>query len=252
MRFEPLKVWPSPVENSTVCLRRTLAVAVNMLALAACSTGDERSRDAALSGANDAGAPPDAPAEVASSLDEADAAGANVGFSDDAPQVTVDAAVADTSLERQPDVAPDHGGSVWIAAPVAPTTGSGCSDASYVSFNEEYQKWIAIILCTPVRYKVLMAVTKEGPYLDIGDLGGSGQDQCELVNPEFTLPDEDDIKSGGCATCQLGPFRNPGDTQPGPPGWSRSRLDESFVPVVAWPKHNMFTPAWLECGIALP
>jgi hypothetical protein len=32
---------------------------------------------------------------------------------------------------------------------------------------------------------------------------GHGQDHCELVNPAFTIPNED-ITSGGCTSCSVG------------------------------------------------
>jgi hypothetical protein len=72
------------------------------------------------------------------------------------------------------------------------------------------------------------------------------------VNPAFTIPNEDDITSGGCTACALGPYSNPGNTQPGPPGYSRARFGDQFLFQPSWPMFNLYTPGWYECGIALP
>jgi hypothetical protein len=53
-------------------------------------------------------------------------------------------------------------------------------------------------------YKLHLSATRDGSVLEIADDAGYGQDHCELVNPAFTIPDEDDIQSGGSTDCSLG------------------------------------------------
>jgi hypothetical protein len=56
------------------------------------------------------------------------------------------------------------------------------------------------------------------------DLAGHGQDHCELIQPGFQLPNEDDITSGGCLACATSynlPIENV-------PAYGRAFLGDSF------------------------
>jgi hypothetical protein len=147
---------------------------------------------------------------------------------------------------------PDTGTSstTWNPATVTATVGqeTPCTNSGFVRWSPPYQKWIAVSLCTATRYKIFLGEAQGGPFYSIGDFAGNGQDHCELVNPAFTIPNEDDITSGGCTTCALGPYINPVGTI----GYSRARFGEQFTFQPVWPMFNLYTPTWYECGIALP
>jgi hypothetical protein len=78
-----------------------------------------------------------------------------------------------------------------------------CSGPSFRRFDPRYGLWVGLVSCDP-GYRFYLAESEEGPFLPAADGGGHGQDLCELVDPTFTLPLEDDITSGGCTTCSTG------------------------------------------------
>ena len=65
-----------------------------------------------------------------------------------------------------------------------------CAGATRKIFNQKYQKWIKVVTCSTSQYDIFMGETESGPFFKIGDLAGHGQDHCELLNEDFTLPDE--------------------------------------------------------------
>jgi hypothetical protein len=160
-----------------------------------------------------------------------------------------DAEPADT---ESPDLGPPDTGTssiTWSPTTFSSTTGeSACSGSSFVRWLPSYQKWVAVILCTPDRYKIFLGEDSAGPFYSMGDYAGNGQDHCELVNPAFTIPNEDDITSGGCTTCALGPYVNPVGSR----GYSRARFGDPFTYEAVWPMFNLYTPTWYQCGVNLP
>jgi hypothetical protein len=77
-----------------------------------------------------------------------------------------------------------------------------CDGAQYVTFLEGQGLYLGVQLCgEPTTYRLYLAEEASGPFLPATDTSGHGQDQCELLNPDFTLPNSDDITSGGCSTC---------------------------------------------------
>lgn len=122
-----------------------------------------------------------------------------------------------------------------------------CYGERYVSFSQAYSKWVGVILCDANRYKIFLGESQEGKFFEIGDNSGHGQDHCELVNPAFTIPNDDDIKSG-CSACDI-------STELAPPlvgeGYTRSQFGEPFTfetPV----SPQSYTSTWYECGVAIP
>ena len=87
-----------------------------------------------------------------------------------------------------------------------------CAGARFVRYMDEYSLWVGAVLCNPSRYKLFLGTAKNGTFYQIGDYAGNGQDHCEMVNDVFSIPNEDDVQSGGCAACALGPliFSDPG------------------------------------------
>lgn len=174
------------------------------------------------------------------------------GVAFDAEPADAEPADAEPADVDPPDLGtPDTGTSSvsWSPTTFTSTTGeSACSGSSFVRWLPSYQKWVAVILCTPDRYKIFMGEDAAGPFHSIGDFAGNGQDHCELVNPAFTIPNEDDITSGGCTTCALGPFINPVGSR----GYSRARFGDPFTYEPVWPMFNLYTPTWYQCGVNLP
>jgi hypothetical protein len=123
-----------------------------------------------------------------------------------------------------------------------------CAGERYVKYDTKYAKWVGVILCSPTKYKIFLADAQAMPFHQIGDFAGNGQDHCELVNTAFTLPNEDDITSGGCATCALGTMVNPVGTQ----GYSRAKLGEPFQDQPTWPMYNLYSVTWYTCGVSIP
>jgi hypothetical protein len=133
---------------------------------------------------------------------------------------------------------------VMFAAPTS------CNGAKYVREFPAYQLWVGAILCSPTRYKLFLSSAKNGTFHQIGDFAGHGQDHCELVNLGFSIPNEDDITSGGCAACATGPMIW-SDAALGP-GWSRATYGECFTYEPSWPQFNLHSVEWYECGVTIP
>jgi hypothetical protein len=141
------------------------------------------------------------------------------------------------------------GGDAWESHSFdAAESNTPCAGERYVKYLPTYSKWVGVVLCTPNRYKIFLGESKEGTFYETGDDNGHGQDQCELVNPEFTISNDDDIKSGGCSACDI-------SNDFAPPlvgkGYTRSGFGEQFAfetPVSA----GAYTSTWYECGVAIP
>jgi len=78
-----------------------------------------------------------------------------------------------------------------------------CSGPTFRRFDATYDLWVGLVSCG-AGYRFYLSDQKEGPYLPAADGAGHGQDLCELVNPAFVLPNEDDISSGDCSGCSIG------------------------------------------------
>ena len=123
----------------------------------------------------------------------------------------------------------------------------------YIRFDEGYGLFVGVALCSATRYKIYLGASAEGVFHEIGDYAGHGQDHCELVNAAFTIPDEDDITSGGCTSCQTSAeagewYLNPVGSQ----GYSRANHGQPFSFESVWPEYNLYTVSWYECGVAIP
>lgn len=130
---------------------------------------------------------------------------------------------------------------------------SPCEGDRYIRFDEGYGLYVGVALCSSTRYKIYLGASPDGVFQQIGDFAGHGQDHCELVNPAFAIPNEDDITSGGCGACQTSVeggewYMNPVGTQ----GYSRATFGAPFEFVSAWPEYNLYTASWYECGVAIP
>ncbi|PTL75159.1 hypothetical protein DAT35_56195 [Vitiosangium sp. GDMCC 1.1324] len=121
-----------------------------------------------------------------------------------------------------------------------------CSGDRYVRYVPKYNKWVGAELCESNRYKLYMSSSETGTYYEIADYAGHGQDHCELVNSQFTLPNEDDITSGGCTTCALGNLLDP----IGVPVYARGYFGEAFNLVTSVDWGDLTTDSY-RCGISI-
>jgi hypothetical protein len=147
---------------------------------------------------------------------------------------------------------PPPGPASWEPHPFADAgADTPCTGDRYVRFHEGYGKYVGVSLCSAGRYKIFLGESLDGLFYQVGDYAGHGQDHCELVNPGFTIPDEDDITSGcaGCATsAETSWYQNPVGTE----GYSRGYFGEGFAFEPVWPEYNLYTVAWYECGVSVP
>lgn len=140
------------------------------------------------------------------------------------------------------------------------TTTSGCAGGmTFVQYNAKYGKWVGAELCSADTYKLYLSATKGGVYAPIADDSGDGQDHCELVNPDFTIPNDDDITSGTCADCTNTPYEPwswPGDLSV----YVRGGFGQSFAfeKWLKWedpsgdPISPHITSSTYSCGVSIP
>ncbi len=128
-----------------------------------------------------------------------------------------------------------------------------CGGSTRVMHNAKYGKWIKVVRCSPQRYDLLMGSTKAGPFYKIGDGGGHGQDHCELVNPSFTITNDDTITSGSCKSCKV---KGVGNVQglsglKGSSVYHRSSFGKPFKLTPVSATVGIHTSCWYECGVSL-
>jgi hypothetical protein len=122
-----------------------------------------------------------------------------------------------------------------------------CTGERYVRFDKRYGKWVGAVLCDARSYKLYMSESPEETFLEIADYAGHGQDHCELVNPEFTIPNEDDIKSGGCTACSVSDLIDIN----GAPVYARGVFGQPFERVTSRFWADLTTNRY-SCGVSIP
>jgi hypothetical protein len=148
---------------------------------------------------------------------------------------------------------PDSTSSGWRRYPFASpeSVETPCTGDRFIKYSMTYSKWVGVSLCSATRYKIFLGDDPSSSFYEIGDYAGHGQDHCELVNPAFRIPNEDDVTSGGCVTCDIDSehvFEPPVGSQ----GWSRAVFGEPFEFEASWPEFNLYTAHWYECGVRIP
>ncbi len=138
--------------------------------------------------------------------------------------------------------------SAWEPAMFTTHDQPSCTGARYVRYDDHYQAWIGAIQCGSAdRYKLYMSEQRDAAFLQIADFAGHGQDHCELVNPGFTIPDEDDITSGGCTACSVADLIDVIDV----PVYARATFGERFERVQASYWADLTTDHY-ACGVSIP
>lgn len=119
-----------------------------------------------------------------------------------------------------------------------------CAGDQVIRFDADQGLWVGLVSCGGTELRVYLSAAESGPYLPALDVAGHGQDHCQLVDPTFTIPNEDDITSGGCATCATStnlPLE-------GVPGWYRAFYGEPFTYVERTGEWSWQTSR-LDCGV---
>jgi len=120
-----------------------------------------------------------------------------------------------------------------------------CKGEQLVRFSEKYKLYTGLTLCNETdEFRLYISRDLDGEYLPATDTGGHGQDHCELVNPTFTLPNTDNINSGGCKSCATSrnlPLEHM-DV------WARSNIGKPFKQVRSgtW----SYQTSRLKCGVS--
>jgi hypothetical protein len=116
----------------------------------------------------------------------------------------------------------------WVELGFAfPTDALACSGQQAVRFDATQGLYVGLVSCGDGFVRMYLSDNLEGPFLPALDLAGHGQDHCELIKPGFTLPNEDDIQSGGCPGCDTS-INLPLE---GVAGYARAFLGEPFQSV---------------------
>lgn len=138
--------------------------------------------------------------------------------------------------------------STWTASDFTTIGTTACAGARYVRFDETYGLYIGAVLCGGAdQYKLYASADPAAPFLELADYAGHGQDHCELVNPVFAIPNEDDITSGGCTDCAVDGVID----LIGVPVYARATFGEPFERVTSQNWADL-TTAWYRCGVAIP
>ena len=90
----------------------------------------------------------------------------------------------------------------WVSAAFAfPQDALSCNGPQANRYDGRQGLWVGVVSCGGTSLRMYLAPNDTGPYVQATDLAGHGQDHCELIQPGFQLPNEDDITSGGCLGC---------------------------------------------------
>lgn len=142
----------------------------------------------------------------------------------------------------------EPGSNGWEPTTFSTYSPPSCNGARFVRHDEHYGVFVGAILCGDSKhYKLYMSEKLDQPFLEIADYAGHGQDHCELVDPAFTIPDEDDITSGGCTTCSVGPVVDVN----GPPVYARANFGQPFERVTSRYWADLTNPVY-SCGVSIP
>ncbi|MEN9784930.1 MAG: hypothetical protein RLZZ299_194 [Pseudomonadota bacterium] len=133
------------------------------------------------------------------------------------------------------------------AAFEVPQDGMSCDGPGSIRYDARQGLWVGIVACAPGTFRFYLSRDAAGPYLPAMDVAGHGQDHCELVDPGFTLGNEDDITSGSCPDCATG-WNLPLE---GVAGWYRAFLGEPFQYVDATGPWS-YQVSQVTCGCGRP
>ncbi|CAL8392137.1 unnamed protein product [Arctogadus glacialis] len=113
---------------------------------------------------------------------------------------------------------------------------SGCKGSQYVK-RTWYRKFVGVILCNSLRYKIFMGEGLREPFYSIADTSGQGEDHCQFVDSYFDG--------------RTGPVYQ-SNALPAAQGFYRSHRQEPvrFGTIGRRTPHPFV--GWYECGVPIP
>ncbi|XP_067897073.1 fibronectin type III domain-containing protein 1-like isoform X14 [Heterodontus francisci] len=113
---------------------------------------------------------------------------------------------------------------------------SECQGKRFVK-RTRYRKFVGIILCNSLRYKIYLSNSLSGVFYNIGDLSGYGEDHCQFVDSFL------DGRTGEHLLPEQLPIRQ---------GFYRSVRQEPVMFGTIGGRTHINYVHWYECGIAIP
>ncbi|XP_055500958.1 mucin-2 isoform X4 [Leucoraja erinacea] len=113
---------------------------------------------------------------------------------------------------------------------------SECQGKRFVK-RTRYRKFVGIVLCNSLRYKIYLSNSLSGTFYNIGDLSGHGEDHCQFVDSFL------DGRTGEHLQPEQLPIRQ---------GFYRSVRQEPVMFGTIGGQTHIHYVHWYECGIAIP
>uniref|UniRef100_A0A3B5L6Y4 Fibronectin type III domain containing 1 n=1 Tax=Xiphophorus couchianus TaxID=32473 RepID=A0A3B5L6Y4_9TELE len=132
---------------------------------------------------------------------------------------------------------PPGGEPIWIPFTFKyNTVHSSCKGSQYVK-RTWYRKFVGVVLCNSLRYKIFMGDGLREPFYSIGDTLGQGEDHCQFV---------DSHKDGRTGPAYLS------ETLPTAQGYYRAYRQEPVTFGVIGRRTSHPFVGWYECGVPIP
>lgn len=113
---------------------------------------------------------------------------------------------------------------------------SSCKGSQYVK-RTWYRKFVGVVLCNSLRYKIFMGDSLRDPFYSIGDTFGQGEDHCQFV---------DSYRDGRTGPAYLS------NNLPTVQGYYRSYRQEPVTFGVIGRRTPHPFVGWYECGVPIP
>ncbi|XP_005454669.1 fibronectin type III domain-containing protein 1 isoform X3 [Oreochromis niloticus] len=113
---------------------------------------------------------------------------------------------------------------------------SSCKGSQYVK-RTWYRKFVGVVLCNSLRYKIFMGDSLRDPFYSIGDTFGQGEDHCQFV---------DSYRDGRTGPAYLS------NNLPTVQGYYRSYRQEPVTFGVIGRRTAHPFVGWYECGVPIP
>ncbi|KAM4712736.1 fibronectin type III domain-containing protein 1 isoform 2-T2 [Anableps anableps] len=113
---------------------------------------------------------------------------------------------------------------------------SSCKGSQYVK-RTWYKKFVGVVLCNSLRYKIFMGDGLREPFYSIGDTSGQGEDHCQFV---------DSHRDGRTGPAYLS------ENLPSAQGYYRAYRQEPVTFGVIGRRTSHPFVGWYECGVPIP
>ncbi|XP_041108431.1 fibronectin type III domain-containing protein 1-like isoform X2 [Polyodon spathula] len=134
-------------------------------------------------------------------------------------------------------VRPPGGEPIWIPFSFKYTsTNSECKGSQYVK-RTWYKKFVGVVLCNSLRYKIFMGDSLKDTFYSIGDTYGRGEDHCQFVDSHM------EGRTGPRYTSNLLPTI---------PGFYRAYRQEPVHFGLIGSRTPHYYVSWYECGVPIP